>query len=105
MLLFPAVLRCVDFSRSGIWGKLGAGVQGICLKSCAKFPQNCTMFPQTRALQKILQAWYSKLLNGSGNLSPESRPRWKMIGCSVWSLYNHIENDDYIIIGIKMIIM
>ena len=42
MLLFPAVLRClplsVDFSRSGIWGKLGTGVQGICLKSCAKFP-------------------------------------------------------------------
>ena len=42
MLLFPAVLRyqplSVDFSRSGIWGKLGTGVQGICLKNCAKFP-------------------------------------------------------------------
>ena len=47
MLLFPAVLRCrplsVDFSRSGIWGKLGTGVQGICLKSCAKFPPSRTM--------------------------------------------------------------
>ena len=53
----------------------------------------------------MLQAWYSKLLNGSGNLSPESRPRWKMIGCSVWSLYNHIENNDYIIIVIIVIKM
>ena len=35
----------VDFSRSGIWGKLGTGVQGIRLKSCAKFPPNRTMFP------------------------------------------------------------
>ena len=35
----------VDFSRSGIWGKLGTGVQGICLKSCAKFAANRTMGP------------------------------------------------------------
>ena len=44
---YPAALRCqplsVDFSRSGIWGKHGTGVQGICLKSCAKFPPNRTM--------------------------------------------------------------
>ena len=33
----------VDFSRSGIWGELGTGVQGICLKSCAKYPPNRTM--------------------------------------------------------------
>ena len=33
----PAVLS-VDFSRGGIWGKLGTGVQGICLKSFASFP-------------------------------------------------------------------
>ena len=45
MLLFPAVLRYVDFSRSGIWGKLGKGVQGICLKSCAKFPPNRRAVP------------------------------------------------------------
>ena len=35
----------VDFFRSGIWGKLGTGVQGICLKSCAKFAANRTMGP------------------------------------------------------------
>ena len=39
------IILSVDFSRSGIWGKLGIGVQGICLKSCAKFPPNRTMFP------------------------------------------------------------
>ena len=34
----------VVFPRSGIWGKLGTGVKGICLKkSWAKFPPNCTM--------------------------------------------------------------
>ena len=37
--------KSVDFSKSGIWGKLGTGVQGICLKSCAKFAANCTMGP------------------------------------------------------------
>ena len=36
-------LLSVDFPRSGIWGKLGTRVQGICLKSCAKFPPNRTM--------------------------------------------------------------
>ena len=49
----------VDFSRSGIWGKLGTGVQGICLKSCAKFPPNRTMFPwlctQTPALEFFIK--------------------------------------------------
>ena len=34
---------CVDFSRSEIWGKLGTGALGICLKGCAKFPTNRTM--------------------------------------------------------------
>ena len=53
----------------------------------------------------MLQAWYSKLLNGSGNLSPESRPRWKMMGWSVWSLNNHNENDDYVVIVMIMIMI
>ena len=47
-----AVLRCkslsVDFSRSQIWGKLGTGVEGICLMNCAKFPPNRTMCSSSR---------------------------------------------------------
>ena len=58
MLLFPAVLRSqllsVDFSRSGIWGKLVSGVQDICLKSCAKFPPNRTMGSQLSTLTPAL---------------------------------------------------
>ena len=33
----------VDFSISGIWGKLGTGAQSICLKSRAKFPPKRNM--------------------------------------------------------------
>ena len=48
MTTVQAVLRSylfsVDFSRSEIWGKLCTGVQVICLKSCAKFPPNRTMW-------------------------------------------------------------
>ena len=46
MLLFKQcsdVNSSVDFSRRWIWGKVGTGVQGICLKSYAKFHLNRTM--------------------------------------------------------------
>ena len=33
----------VDFSLSGIWGKLGTGVRDIPLNSSAKFPPNPTV--------------------------------------------------------------
>ena len=46
----------VDFFRSGIWGKLGTGVQGICLKSCAKFPPNRTMCSRDAIRPQPLQS-------------------------------------------------
>ena len=43
----------------------------------------------------LTQTWYSRSLKGSGNLSPGSRPRWKTIGWSVWSLiiWNQVNLD------------
>ena len=41
------MLRCqlvsVDIYTCGIWGKLGTGVQGVSLNSCAKSPPNRAM--------------------------------------------------------------
>ena len=47
----------VDFFRSGIWGKLGTGVQGICLKSCAKFPPNRTMCSRDAIGPRPYKVW------------------------------------------------
>ena len=47
----------VDFFRSGIRGKLGKGVQGICLKSCAKFPPNRTMCSRDAIGPRPYKVW------------------------------------------------